>query len=157
MKHTAILILAGALLTSPAAAQNWGSDYNMGSIGVLGGTEADGTISIDCAEAGNAVVPQGALSIFLNPAQDVEIDSASVGDLVFAVDGTEVTLPVADNGGDGFVFDKTSASLPQAQQLLDLLETGDELVVTAGGTELARIGLQGAGEALDGVEVCLTP
>ena len=41
--------------------------------------------------------------------------------------------------------------------LIDLLETGTEVVVSQGAAELARIGLDGAAGALDGVDACLTP
>lgn len=155
MKRTALTLLATLALAAPALAQSWGSDYNQGIIGVLGGTEATGTISINCADSGNSVVPDGALSIFLNPATTSEIGNTSPGDLTFTVDGTAVSLPVTDNQGDGFVYDKSAATLDQATQLIDLLETGKSLVVTAGGTELATIALDGAGEALDGIDACL--
>ncbi|HEY8576504.1 MAG TPA: hypothetical protein VIL88_09230 [Devosia sp.] len=156
MKQSTFLVAAGLMLAAfPSFAQEWGSDYNMGSIGVLGGTEADGTISIDCAESGNAVVPQGSLSIFLNPAVRAEGADAAATELTFSVDGTDVVLPVTREGGEAFVFSKMPETLDQATQLIDLLETGEELVVTADGEHLARIGLEGAGAALDGVEVCL--
>lgn len=157
MKRTAIMILASLALVAPSMAKDWGSDYNMGSIGVSGGDEASGMIVIDCAESGNGVVPVSALSIFLTPAAGSQIGATSVGELTFSIGGTDVVLPVADNGGDGFVFDKTSETLSAVTQLLDLLETGDELVVTASGEDIARIDLGGAGEALDGVEACLVP
>lgn len=155
MRIVSALVLV--MLASPAMAQDWGSDYNMGSIGVLGGNSASGTISIDCAEAGNGVVEKGALSIFLRPGAAVMIDDKSPGELTFDVDGTAVDLPVSDNKGDGFVYEKTAATLIDATALLDLLKGGKELVVTAKADEIARIGLDGAAEALDGVEACLVP
>lgn len=154
MKKSLILVLTGALMATTAIAQDWGSDYNMGSIGVSGGNEASGAIVIDCAEAGNGLVPQGSLSVFVNPAVGVE---ATAGDFSFQVGDTAITLPVADNAGDGFVHDKTADSLDALTALIDALETGDEVVVSQAGTEIARIGLEGAGTALDGVEACLTP
>ncbi|SEQ23982.1 hypothetical protein SAMN05428969_2354 [Devosia sp. YR412] len=149
--------MAGLALVAPAAAQDWGSDYNQGIIGVLGGTEAGGTISLNCADNGNGVVVKGDLSIFLNPGVDSEIGDASPGELTFSVDGKDVVLPVSADQGDGFVYEKTAATLDHATQLLDLLETGKTLVVTGEGKQLASIGLEGAGAALDGVEVCLVP
>jgi hypothetical protein len=157
MKYSAIVILAGAMLATPAFAQDWGQDYNQGIIGVLGGTEAGGTISLNCADAGNGVVKQGELSIFLNPGTSSAIGDASPGELSFDVDGTVVVLPVTDNQGDGFVYDKTPETLDQATDLVDLLETGKVLVVSAAGEDIATIDLAGAGEALDGVDVCLAP
>ena len=157
MKQTAMVILASFALAAPALAQEWGSDYNMGSIGVLGGNSASGTISIDCAEAGNGVVDRGALSIFLKPGAASMIGSASPGELGFDVDGTTVSLPVADDAGDGFVYEKTTASLIDATALIDLLKGGKQLTVTAGTEQIASIGLDGAAAALDGVEACLVP
>ena len=157
MKRTAITLLAGLALVTPALAQDWGQDYNQGIIGVLGGTETSGTLAINCADSGNGVVAKGNFSLFLNPAVESEIGDASPGELTFSVDGTEVTLPVSANEGDGFVFEKTPDTLDKATQLLDLLETGKDLVVKAEGKQLASIGLDGAGAALEGVEVCLAP
>lgn len=157
MTRTALALLTATLLVAPAWAQDWGSDYNQGIIGVLGGTESGGTISIDCADSGNGVVAAGDFSIFLNPAAGKETVASEHDTLSFEVDGTVVELPVAGNGGDGFVYEKTPATLDHATDLVDLLETGQELVVTAGGSEIARISLDGAGAALDGVDVCLVP
>lgn len=154
MKHLALVIAAGLVSIAPAAAQ-WGGGYNMGTIGVSGGDEAGGMIIINCAEAGNPVVPQGALSIFLKPAADSTIGQASPGQLGFNVDGTDIVLPVGDDKGDGFVFDKTPETLAGASQLIDLLKAGDRLTVTAGGSAIATIDLAGAGAALDGIEACL--
>lgn len=155
MRPSLILIVTGLAFSAPAFAQDWGSDYNMGSIGVLGGSEANGTIMVDCAEAGNPVVPKGSLTIFLKPAHRADIGAESPGDLTFSVDGTDVVLPVSDNKGDGFVFDKTPKTLANATTLIDLLKSGQELLVTAGDTDIARIPLDGAAAALDGVEACL--
>lgn len=146
--------MIGLLASAPVLAQDWGSDYNMGSIGVVGGTEATGTITIDCAEAGNGVVEQGSLSVFVSPAPGI---TASAGDFIFTIGGEDITLPFADNGGDSFVHDKTPESLDALQALIDGLESGSEVVVTEANNEIARIGLDGAGEALDGVEACLEP
>lgn len=157
MKRTAITVLASLALVSPALAQNWGQDYNQGIIGVLGGTETSGTLAINCADSGNGVVAQGDFSLFLNPAVESEIGDASPSELSFSVDGITVVLPVSADEGDGFVYEKVPATLDQATQLVDLLETGKTLVVTAGGKQLASIGLEGAGAALDGVDICLTP
>lgn len=154
MKTSAIVVLTGLLLASPVSAQGWGSDYNMGSIGVMGGDAASGTIVIDCAEAGNAVVPEGALSLFVTPAAG---SAATAGEFGLAIGATSITLPFADNGGDGFVHDKTPDSLDRLTALIDALETGEEVVVTQADREIARIGLAGAGAALDGVETCLVP
>ncbi len=157
MRNAPALILATMAFVTPAAAQEWGSDYNMGSIGITGGTPADGTITIDCAEAGNAVVPQGSLSIWLQPAVRAIGAGSPADELTFAVDGTELVLPVSAEEGSGFVFNKTAETLDLASQLIGLLQTGTELVVTGESGHLARIDLQGAAAALDGVEVCLTP
>lgn len=154
MQKSLTLAFTVLLLASPAIAQDWGSDYNMGSIGVLGGTAASGTIAIDCAEAGNAIVPQGSLSVFVNPVPNA---TATAGDFDFAIGQAAVTLPFADNGGDGFVHEKTADSLDQLSALIDALATGDEVVISQAGSEIARIGLSGAGAALDGIEVCLLP
>lgn len=155
MKTTALLVLAGLCMTAPAFAQDWGSTYNMGSIGVSGGNEASGSIVIDCAESGNAVVKQGAFAIFLKPSAQSSIGEASPGDLTFSIDGTDVVVPVSDNKGDGFVYDKTPETLSEATRLVELLKSGKELVVTGAESEIARIDLDGAGLVLEGVEVCL--
>lgn len=148
-----ILPLAlGLVLVAPAAAQDWGSGYNMGSIGVTGGSAGTGEIMIDCAESGNPVVQQGSLSIFLKPASGAK---AKAGAFSFAVDGDAVTLPVGADQGDGYVYDKTPETVADAARLIDLLKSGQELVVSASNAEIARIGLDGAAVALDGVEVCL--
>lgn len=157
MKQTAMILLASLALAAPALAQDWGSDYNMGSIGVLGGNSASGTISIDCADAGNGVVEKGALSIFLKPGAASMIGATSPGALDFDVDGTTVSLPVADDAGDGFIYEKTTESLIDVTALIDMLKGGKQLTVTAGAEQIASIGLDGAAAALDGVEACLVP
>lgn len=152
MRKTQILILTALALPIPAFAQDWSSGYNMGSIGVSGGNEASGTIVIDCAESGNAVVPEGSLSLFVTPAPGI---TATAGDFIFTIGGEDITLAFADNQGDGFVHDKTPESLDALTALIDALATGDEVVITEANNEIARIGLEGAGAALDGVDVCL--
>lgn len=154
MKTSAFAILVGLLAASPALAQDWGQDYNMGSIGVMGGSEADGIVVIDCAEAGNGVVEQGALSLFITPMAGV---TAKAGDFDFIIGGDTITLPFKDNQGDGFFHDKTPESLDAVTALVDGLETGTALVVTQADAEVARIPLDGAAAALDGVDVCLAP
>lgn len=77
MKSFAISLTATLLLVSPAWAETWGSDYNMGSIGVHAGTDTSGTITLDCAETGNAFVDRGALSIFVQPPAGVLTDTNS--------------------------------------------------------------------------------
>lgn len=156
MKRLVMATAAGVLLSAPAMAQ-WSSDYNMGSIGVLGGNSASGTISVTCAEAGNGVVEQGALSIMLKPGAASMIGSASPGALTFDVDGTAVSLPVTDDEGDGFVYDKTADTVENAAALIALLKDGKSLTVAAGDEQVARLRLKGAADALDGVEACLTP
>jgi hypothetical protein len=145
-------VALGLAMIAPAAAQDWGSGYNMGSIGVTGGSAGTGEIMIDCAESGNPVVAQGSLSMFIKPASDAKAKS---GNFSFAVDGEAVTLPVGADQGDGFVYDKTPETVADAVRLIDLLKGGRELVVSAGDAEIARIGLDGAAAALEGVEVCL--
>ena len=156
MKHFIVGITASLMLASPAWAQTWGSDYNMGSIGILGGTEASGTISLDCAESGNAFVEPGALSIIVRPQPGALPDGNSPGDLTFNVDGQSVSLPVSDNSGDGFVYEKTSETLADAKTLIGLLRNGEHLFITSEFATLADIPLDGAAEALDGVDTCLT-
>jgi hypothetical protein len=155
--RVAMAILASLALAAPALAQDWGGDYNMGSIGVTGGNSASGTIMLDCAEGGNGVVPQGALSIFFKARADSRIGAASPGNLRFSVDGTDVSLPVSDDKGDGFVYEKTPETLVEATQLVDLLKAGKQLSVSADGAEIAQIDLKGAAAALVGVEACLVP
>jgi len=156
MKSFAIGLTAMLLLISPAWAQTWGSDYNMGSIGVFAGTEASGTISLDCAESGNAFVEQGALSIFVKPQAGLVMEANSPGDLTFNVDGQSVSLPVSDNSGDGFVYEKTPETLADAKTLIGLLRNGEHLIITSEFATLADIPLDGAADALDGVDTCLT-
>ena len=156
MKLFVIGVTASVLLASPAQAQTWGSDYNMGSIGILGGTESSGTITIDCAESGNGVVEQGALSIFVRPKTGMLADSKSPGDLTFNVDGQSVSLPVSDNSGDGFVYEKTSKTLADAKTLIGLLRKGEHLFITSEFETLVDIPLDGAATALEGLDTCLT-
>lgn len=156
MKSFAIGLTAALLLTSPAWAQTWGSDYNMGSIGVFAGTDASGTLSIDCAETGNGVVEQGSLSIFVRPQAGTSTDSNSPGDVTFNVDGQSVSLPVSDNSGDGFVYEKTAKTLADAKTLIDLLRNGKHLFITSEFETLADIPLDGAAAALEGIDTCLT-
>lgn len=143
---------------TPALAQDWGSGYNMGSIGVMGGAEASGTISLDCAAEGNSYVEKGAFSIFLKPKPDSALaDGKSPGTLAFDVDGTPISLPVTDNLGDGFVYEKTEATAPDAAELVKLLAAGKKLTVLSGDATVAEIALKGAAPALDGLDACLTP
>lgn len=157
MMRTVTTIIVSLMLAAPALAQDWGSGYNMGSIGVTGGNSANGTIMLDCAEGGNGVVPQGALSIFLKARSNSTVGTASPGKLRFSVDGTDLLLPVAEDAGDGFVYEKTPETLAEATRLIELLKAGKQLSVSADGTEIARIDLKGAAAALDGIEACLVP
>ena len=156
MKHLAIGLSAILLLVSPAWAQTWGSDYNMGSIGVRAGTDASGTITLDCAESGNAFVDQGALSIFVRPKADAPAKDAAPASLNFDVDGQSVSLPVSDNSGDGLIYEKTPETLAAATGLIAMLRDGKQLTVSNGTDVLAQMRLDGATEALDGVDACLT-
>lgn len=156
MNKFALALMMSAALTAPAWAE-WGSNYNMGSIGVLGGEADLGTISLDCAESGNAVVPQGALSIFLKPMPDMIPVGTSLDTLNFDVDGTSIALPTGPDEGDGYVYEKTPETLADATKLIELLRSGTDLTVTSGDYHLASISLEGAAAALEGVEVCLAP
>lgn len=156
MKRLVVAMLASALLSAPALAQ-WDIGYNMGTISVTGGNSASGTISIACADAGNGTVPQGSLTIFVKPGAASMIGAASPGQLTFAVGQSSVALPVGADAGDGFVYDKSAATLAEATALIDLLRTGTSVAITAGSEQIARIGLDGAAAALEGVEACLVP
>jgi hypothetical protein len=157
MKPFATGLTATLLFVSPAWAQTWGSDYNMGSIGVHAGTENSGTITLDCAETGNAFVEQGALSIIVRPPAGVLTDTNSPGDLSFNVDGQSVSLPVSDNLGDGFVYEKTPETLAEATTLIGLLRNGEHLFITSEFETLVDIPLDGAATALEGTDTCLAP
>ena len=156
MKRSVFAILASLVLAGPAMAQ-WVSGYNMGTIGVTAGNSASGTISVQCADAGNGTVDQGDLSIFVKPGAASMIGTSSPGELIFEVGGSSVALPVGDDAGDGFVYDKSAETLADAAALIDLLRTGTSVAITAGSEQIAQIRLDGAAAALDGVEACLTP
>ena len=151
---TPLVFILGVFLASPVLAQDWSEDNNQGIIEVVGGTAASGTIIINCADTGNSVVPIGSLALYVSPASG---RSGTAGDLTFVIGDTSITLPFADNGGDSFVHDKNPDSVTKLTALVDALETGDTVVITQGDEELARIGLEGAGVALAGVEPCLLP
>lgn len=156
MKRIVCAILASLVLAGPAMAQ-WSSGYNMGTIGVTGGNSASGTISVQCADAGNGVVKQGAMTIYVKPGAASMIGTTTPGTLTFVAGAASVGLPVSDDVGDGFVYDKTAPTLADAAALIDLLKSGTSVAVQAGSAEIARIRLDGAAAALDGVEACLTP
>ena len=156
MKRTVFAILTSFVLAGPAMAQ-WASGYNMGTIGVTGGNSASGTINGQCAYAGNGTVEQGDLAIFIKSGAASMIGTTSPGTLTFTAGDSSVALPVADDAGDGFVYDKSAETLADAAALIDLLRTGTSVTIAASGEQIARIRLDGAAAALDGVEACLAP
>ena len=149
-------VLASGLMVAPATAQ-WASDYNMGTLGVMGGNSASGTISVQCADAGNGTVKQGDLSIFIKPGAASMVGTASPGKLKFEFGDSNVSLPVADDAGDGFVYDKTPTTLGDARALIGLLKSSSTVAVLAGSEQIANVRLDGAVAALAGVEACLVP
>lgn len=76
--------------------------------------------------------------------------------MTFNVDGQSVSLPVSDNSGDGFVYEKTLETLADATTLIDLLRKGEHLFITSEFETLVDIPLDGAATALEGIDTCLT-
>lgn len=154
MKRLLLSALAGLSLAASAQAE-WGSGYNMGTIGISGGSAEGGTILIDCVEAGNGTVAQGTLTLFLQPMAGTMPNSTSPGEMTFAVDGSAVALAMGENSGDGFVHEMTEASRDALRLLAGWMAEGEELTVLSGERVVARIDLAGAAEALEGLEACL--
>lgn len=143
----------------PAVAVNaqpepiWGGYYTRGTFAAGGGSEARGSISLECA--GPNLADAGAFFLQLTPAARIEPFVDAPPQLDFMVDGQLMTLPVTAENGVVFFYRAEPEDDVLALALIAVLRRGNRLIVSAPELDIANIPLKGSSQALAYVEECV--
>lgn len=151
-----------ALLATSAVAQDWSTDFNMGSLLAGGGNEAGGYLSFECMDEGDAGDPVGIPYLTLSPMVGVVVNKKSVpadGISFWVGDDKSFLVPMSvDPGGTSLSYDYSTQSVQEVRWLVEALRVGDTVTAFAGTPEdlrLIRFGLDGSSEALELIEGCI--
>ena len=153
--------IALALIASPALAQDWGTDFNMGTFAAGGGSAANGYLNLECADKSSGFESAGQPFIALTVMDGVELDKKSLpGEITFWVgDDQSYLLPMSIEAGSTtrLVYDYSADTVEQARWLVEALREGSSVTAKADETILATIELEGSDDALELVEECIAP
>jgi hypothetical protein len=145
------LLPAAAAYAQPAPV--WGGYYNMGTFAAGGGSEAGGSISLECA--GPDLGDAGTLHLQLTPAARIEPFADAPPQLDFSIDQQLITVPVTAENGAVFFYRSEPEDDALALELIAALRRGNRLVVSAPELDIADIPLKGSSQALVSVEACV--
>lgn len=145
------LVPAAAAYAQPAPV--WGGYYNMGTFAAGGGSEAGGSISLECA--GPDLADAGVFHLKLRPAADIEPFAHAPPQLDFNIDGRVVNVPVTAENGAVFFYRAEPEGDALALMLIAALRRGYRLIVSAPELDIADIPLKDSSEALVYVEECV--
>ena len=154
--------LAIAFSTSSATAQEWTTDFNMGSFLAGGGNEASGYLSFECSDDGTAYSPPGQPYITLTPMAGVVLNKKTLpsdGIAFWVGDDQSFLLPMSvDPGGKSLSYDYSAESLQEVRWLVEALRKGNTVTAFAGAPEdlrLIRFTLDGSHDALEYIDGCI--
>ena len=154
----AVMIIAVLLAASPAAAAQWGTDYNMGTFAAGGGSASEGQLNLECGDPDAGIANYGELNLQLTIAAGVSLKAKNPLDYVqFAVGGKVLDMPMEiEDGSSGvlnYVHEAEGAAL--TQELVTAMRHGESVKVSYRGTELANVGLSGSNAALEAIDSCI--
>lgn len=152
---TGLLVL---LAVVPAAAEPWGTDYQMGTMVAYGGSDAEGRVSIECVDPQSEAANAGSLSIRIVPMANTVISKKDKVDLVAFWTDTGGNAPIAVelDGSELMSSEELSTSLKMS--VLRMLEVSDRLRITTAdraGLLVVDMALKGSEAALQGFGKCI--
>jgi hypothetical protein len=159
MRALVAALLASLLVVAPAAAEPWGTDFNMGTFVAYGGSDAEGRISLECGSLDSGQSWAGQMSVTVTPAAESLPDGGLKTKALFFITGAgqpSITLPVKREG-DNFVASADDIDIELAGALVALLATANGVRVTTATTpmhDVADLSLEGSSAALSGFEDC---
>ncbi|GLQ54462.1 hypothetical protein [Devosia nitrariae] len=148
-----LLALVPAAPVHAQPAPIWGGYYNMGTFAAGGGSEAGGSISLECA--GPDLADAGAFLLELTPAARIEPFADAPPQLDFSIDGKIMTVPVTAENGAVFFYRSEPEGDVLALELIAGLRRGNRLVVSAPELDIVDIPLRGSSQALLHVAECV--
>lgn len=159
MRRLAASLVAGALLASPALAQDWGSYFNMGTFAAGGGSDANGWLHFECAGPDSGFSTAGRPHISVRVRDGVELDKKTLaaGVWFWVGDGASYDVPVQLEQGSStvLVYDYSAQSVPGVLDFIAALRRGERFGLVVGAENVASITLEGSHAALEYVEGCI--
>jgi hypothetical protein len=159
VKRSLIAFATLALLSAPVSAQEWGTDFNMGTFAGGGGTDASGSLSFECADPSSGFDTAGQPFIELKPMAGVVLNKKSVpseGVTFWVEDEQSYLLPMSlEPGGQSLSYDYSADSVQSVRDLVAALRSGSRVAAYAGKTQLVMMTLDGSSKALEFVESCI--
>ena len=150
-----------ALIASPALAQDWGTDFNMGTFAAGGGSAANGYLNLECADKSSGFDSAGQPFIALTVIDGEQLDKKSLpGEITFSIDDDQsylLSMSIEDGSTTRLVYDYSDDTVEQARGLVEALRKGSIVTAKADETILASLDLEGSDDALELVEDCIAP
>lgn len=148
-----------SLLVLPAAAQEWTTDFNMGTFLAGGGSEAQGFLSFECPDPSSGFDTAGQPFVTLTPKAGVVLNKKSVppeGITFWVGDEQSFLLPMSiEPGNASLSYDYSADSVQSVRDLVTALRSGSGVAAYAGETMLVMIGLDGSSKALEYIDGCI--
>ena len=152
-------VLAGLALSTPSYAAPWGTYFNMGTFGAGGGSDAEGSLNLECADPESGMTGAGVLFLLFTPSSTAVFYKKAItgGYMRFVVGSTAVELPmdIEDGSANTFAYTPEAETAQYTKALIKALRSGDSVKVLAGDLELANIALDGSDAALEAIDGCV--
>ena len=159
MKKLAALGLSVLPLASPAVAQDWDSYFNMGTFAAGGGSDANGWLSLECADPDSGFSSAGRPFLSVTVMSGISLNKKSLADgLAFWVDdGQSYVLPMSLEEGSSTIlhYDHSDDSVGEVLDLIEALRKGGNVGLEMGAEFVMRVTLEGSFQALEYVEACI--
>ena len=157
-----IAVATLALLILPTQAQDWGTDFNMGTFAAGGGSAANGYLNLECPDESSGFDTAGQPFVTLTPMDGVVLNKKSVPEegIAFWVDDDQsYLLPMSlEPSGNSLDYDYSVESAQSVRDMVEAMRKGDTVTAYAGGLDgirLVMITLDGSAAALEFVEGCI--
>lgn len=159
MKKLAALSLCVLSFASPAVAQDWDSFFNMGTFTAGGGSDANGWLSLECADPDSGFSSAGRPFLSVTVMSGISLNKKSLADgLAFWVDdGQSYLLPMSLEDGSSTIlhYDYSDDSVDEVLHLVEALRKGDRVGLEVGTEFVMKVTLEGSFQALEYVEGCI--
>lgn len=159
MKKLAALVLCILPLASPAVAQDWDSFFNMGTFTAGGGSDANGWLSLECADPDSGFDTAGRLFLSVTVMSGISLNKKSLADggTFWVDDGKSYVLPLSLENGSSTIlhYDYSDDTVGQVLDLVETLRKGGSVGLEVGTEFVMRVTLEGSFQALEYVEGCI--
>lgn len=154
-------IVALAMIASPALAQDWGTDFNMGTFAAGGGSPDNGYLNLECAGEGSGFDFAGQPFIALTVIDGEQLDKKSLPDeITFWVDDEQsylLPMSIEEGSTTRLVYDYSADTVEQARGLVEAMRQGSIVTAKADENVIASLDLEGSNDTLELVEDCIAP